>query len=88
MSHFADILSPAAVTLPRAALRRMLSLVRLLDRLSRHPVYRAAVAAEAPPVARFDPGHAAVMMGYDFHLGPAGPRLIEVNTNAGGVLPA
>jgi hypothetical protein len=24
------------------------------------------------------------MMGYDFHLTPAGPRLIEVNTNAGG----
>lgn len=88
MTLFADILSPATVTVPRAALRRMLSLVRLLDRLSRHPVYRAAVAAETPPVARFDPGHAAVMMGYDFHLGTAGPRLIEVNTNAGGVLPA
>ena len=23
-------------------------------------------------------------MGYDFHLGAAGPKLIEVNTNAGG----
>src|SRR3546814_11175026 len=23
-------------------------------------------------------------MGYDFHLGPQGPRLIEINTNAGG----
>lgn len=23
-------------------------------------------------------------MGYDFHLGEDGPRLIEVNTNAGG----
>lgn len=25
-------------------------------------------------------------MGYDFHLTPAGPRLIEINTNAGGAL--
>ena len=25
-------------------------------------------------------------MGYDFHLGPHGPRLIEINTNAGGAL--
>jgi hypothetical protein len=25
-------------------------------------------------------------MGYDFHLGPQGPRLIEINTNAGGAL--
>ena len=23
-------------------------------------------------------------MGYDFHLGAGGPKLIEVNTNAGG----
>lgn len=23
-------------------------------------------------------------MGYDFHLGEDGPRLIEINTNAGG----
>jgi hypothetical protein len=23
-------------------------------------------------------------MGYDFHLAPDGPRLIEINTNAGG----
>lgn len=27
----------------------------------------------------------AFMMGFDFHLGPNGPRLIEVNTNAGGL---
>lgn len=25
-----------------------------------------------------------VFMGYDFHLSPAGPKLIEINTNAGG----
>jgi hypothetical protein len=25
-------------------------------------------------------------MGYDFHVGPEGPRLIEINTNAGGAL--
>jgi hypothetical protein len=88
MIPYADILSPATVAVPRPSLRHMLRLVHLLDRLSRHPVYRAAVAAESPAIARFDPGNAAVMMGYDFHLGAAGPRLIEVNTNAGGVLPA
>lgn len=30
------------------------------------------------------PREAGVFMGYDFHLGPDGPRLIEINTNAGG----
>jgi hypothetical protein len=29
---------------------------------------------------------AGVFMGYDFHLTPAGPQLIEINTNAGGGL--
>lgn len=85
---FAAALSPATVTVPRPDLHRMVRLVRLLDRLAGTAVYRAAVARQAPAVARFDPGHAAVMMGYDFHLTAAGPRLIEVNTNAGGVLPA
>jgi len=88
MNSFADILSPATVALPRPALRRMVRLVKLLDRLARQPAYRSAVAGQVPAVARFDPGHAAVMMGYDFHLSATGPRLIEVNTNAGGALPA
>lgn len=30
------------------------------------------------------PGPAGVFMGYDFHLTDDGPRLIEINTNAGG----
>jgi len=29
---------------------------------------------------------AGVFMGYDFHLSPVGPQLIEINTNAGGGL--
>ncbi len=62
----------------------MVGVVRLIDGLSRNPQYREQVYAEAPDVARFDPGHAAVMMCYDFHLEGVMPRLIEVNTNAGG----
>jgi hypothetical protein len=41
---------------------------------------------EACPVARHRPANAGVFMGYDFHLTPDGPRLIEINTNAGGAL--
>ncbi|MBF0460651.1 MAG: hypothetical protein HQL87_04570 [Magnetococcales bacterium] len=64
----------------------MLRLVHAVYRLHHLPAYQERVAAELPAVARFDPGHEAVMMGYDFHLTPDGPRLIEVNTNAGGAL--
>jgi hypothetical protein len=45
--------------------------------------YREAVPAWAPDIARSDPGPVGAFMGYDFHLGDQGPRLIEVNTNAG-----
>ena len=43
-----------------------------------------SVLAWAPALARHDFGPAGALMGYDFHLTPSGPRLIEVNTNAGG----
>ncbi len=86
MSSLHDNLSRAIVALPAAALRRMLKLVRLLDRLSHHPEYRSQVYTQVPDIARYDPGHDAVMMCYDFHLAGDIPRLIEVNTNAGGGL--
>lgn len=84
MSSFRENLSSAIVEFPGVALRRMVGVVRALDRLSRNPQYREQVYAEIPDVARFDPGHDAVMMCYDFHLAGEMPRLIEVNTNAGG----
>jgi len=84
LSDFSENLSNAVVEIPGVALRRMIGVVRLLDKLSRYPEYRLQVYAEVPDVARFDPGHDAVMMCYDFHLAGEMPRLIEVNTNAGG----
>ena len=74
------------VTLPRKDLQAMLGLVRVVEQLAALPAYRKQLSAELPEVARFDPQHHAVMMGYDFHIGPDGPGLIEVNTNAGGGL--
>ena len=70
--------------LSRKELWQMLRLVRLLFHLSTRRNYQQLVFPQLPETARFDPGHAALMMGYDFHLTADGPRLIEVNTNAGG----
>lgn len=47
---------------------------------------RADAEPDADEVARHRPAHHAVFMGYDFHLTADGPRLIEINTNAGGAL--
>lgn len=63
----------------------MIQAVRLLHRLSKNPLYQNQLQNLLPMSAHFDPGHDAVMMGYDFHLTEAGPKLIEVNTNAGGI---
>ena len=60
--------------------------VAQLFRLAHSPAYQALLDADAEPVVRHAPGNFGVFMGYDFHLTPHGPRLIEVNTNAGGAL--
>ncbi len=60
--------------------------VALLDSLAHSPAYQAEVDAGADALVRFDPGNRGVFMGYDFHLSADGPRLIEINTNAGGAL--
>ena len=46
--------------------------------------FQAAAMAWAPAVALADFGPVGALMGYDFHITEDGPRLIEVNTNAGG----
>jgi hypothetical protein len=65
-------------------LEKMTDIVGMIEAATRLPSYREAALAWAPDIARFDPGPRGVLMGYDFHLGAAGPKLIEVNTNAGG----
>lgn len=60
------------------------AVVGAIETVVRNPGYQAAVLERAAPIARRDFGPRGVLMGYDFHLSADGPRLIEVNTNAGG----
>lgn len=73
------------VFLPRADARRMVKVVRTLYHLSNSLAYYQQLNNTIPLVAQHRSRHDAVLMGYDFHLSPAGPQLIEVNTNAGGL---
>ncbi len=70
---------------PRPAFDAMYRFARLMHRLKRVPAYAEAMRRHIPPAAWFDPGLPSVLMGYDFHLTPDGPRLIEINNNAGGL---
>lgn len=65
-------------------LLRMLATVRAVERIGRLEIYREQALSLAPEIARQDFGPLGVFMGYDFHLTSGGPKLIEINTNAGG----
>jgi hypothetical protein len=78
--------SATAVFISQQQLERMAAIIAAVESVVRVPGYRAAVLQRAPEMARMDPGPRSVFMGFDFHLGPQGPQLIEINTNAGGPL--
>jgi glutathione synthase/RimK-type ligase-like ATP-grasp enzyme len=70
----------------REHVRQMGEVIGAVERVVALPDYRETALAWAPEIARLDPGTKGVFVGYDFHLAPGGPRLIEINTNAGGAL--
>lgn len=78
------LFSHAPVFLPKADRDAMHAIVRAIEAAARLPSFQDAVLDWAPPIARIDHGPIGAFMGYDFHLTPEGPKLIEVNTNAGG----
>lgn len=80
------LLSAQPLYLSKPHADSMQELIAAIEIVAANPAYQSAVLAYAPDIARFKPGATGVFMGYDFHLGPDGPKLIEINTNAGGAL--
>jgi hypothetical protein len=70
----------------RIHLERMANLVKVVEAVVATPAFFEAALAWAPGIAAFDPGTLGGLLGFDFHLGVAGPQLIEINTNPGGAL--
>jgi hypothetical protein len=62
----------------------MLETVAAIERVAAMPRYGALIATRSADIAHRDLGPRGAFMGYDFHLSTQGPRLIEINTNAGG----
>lgn len=58
--------------------------VATLERVCALPAWQDHVLKDADAQTRHNHGPQGVFMGYDFHLSAEGPRLIEINTNAGG----
>lgn len=78
------LFSNVPVFVPSATLGKMMLIVDAIEGAAQLPAYCAATLSHAPPTARPNFGPRGAFMGYDFHLAPDGPKLIEVNTNAGG----
>jgi hypothetical protein len=80
------LFSALPVYVSRRHIEQAADVVAAIEEVSALPSYRSAVMAWAPEIAKFDPGSPGGLLGFDFHLGPDGPRLIEINTNPGGAL--
>jgi hypothetical protein len=79
---FAD--SP--VFIPETCVRRQARIVAAVEKVIALPAYQNRVLAYAPDIAKYVPKAQGVFFGYDFHVSAGGPRLIEINSNAGGAL--
>lgn len=78
------LFSNSAVFMDPAMAGMLARAVAAIERVIALPAYREHALAHAPAIARHDFGPAGVFMGYDFHMAKDVPRLIEINTNAGG----
>jgi hypothetical protein len=78
------LFSNVPVFLSANTVAEMRESVAAIEAISRLPSYQAAALSWAPEIAHDDHGPVGALMGYDFHLGENSPRLIEINTNAGG----
>jgi hypothetical protein len=79
-----SLFSNTPVFLSEGAIREMLGIVHAIEAVAALPAYRERVLSWAPAIAHHEFGPLGVFMGYDFHLTATGPKLIEINTNAGG----
>ncbi len=80
------LFSNTAVFVAQEDLDRMAALVAAIDRVIALPAWRQHILARHPQLRDVPCSARGVFSGFDFHVGPDGPKLIEINTNAGGAL--
>ncbi len=81
-----NLFSSSVVFVSDKVQQQIIATVAAIERVATLPGYQAQALSRADAIASFDFGPRAVCMGYDFHLSAEGPKLIEINTNAGGLL--
>ncbi|MEO8001877.1 MAG: hypothetical protein ABI644_08375 [Arenimonas sp.] len=78
------LFSSAPVFIASSQITQMREVVQAIESVLAMPQFHIEVLASAPAIAQRPQSPLGVFMGYDFHVGTGGVRLIEINTNAGG----
>mgnify|MGYP003636399411 FL=1 len=78
------LFSDTAYYISEKNFEEMESIISAIENVTSMESFQEKVGISVPPVASTDFGPKGVLMGYDFHLTDEGPKLIEINTNAGG----
>jgi hypothetical protein len=81
-----NLFSSTVVFIATEMQRQISATVAAIERVAALPGYQVLALSRADSSAQLDHGSMGVCMGYDFHISNQVPQLIEVNTNAGGLL--
>lgn len=76
--------SETMLFISRNDLKQMKDIISSVELVISSEPFRKEIIQQAPEVSRPDFKTKGMFMGYDFHLTEEGPRIIEINTNAGG----
>jgi hypothetical protein len=85
-TDYPQFFAATPVTVSPAEMAAMAAVIAAVEAVVALPAFAAGALAQAPEIARRPVAARGAFLGYDFHLTPAGPKLIEINTNAGGGL--
>ena len=87
LENYPNMFASIPVFVSRRHLERMAAIIAAVESVVALPAYRETILKDALAIAQFDgSGAKGVFLSYDFHLAGAEPKLIEINTNAGGAL--
>ncbi len=78
------LFSSTMVFISKDQFENILNTISSIEEVINSTPYKNMVLKTSPSIAITDHGPKGVFMGYDFHLTEEGPKLIEINTNAGG----
>jgi hypothetical protein len=81
-----NLFSKTVVFVSQEVQRQIEATINAIERVASLPGYLEQALGRAGTCAQHDFGTLGACMGYDFHLSSNGPQLIEINTNAGGLL--